>query len=114
MVAGKDLTTEVDIKAALERARDEPPLPAALSANYNSELDAIVIRVDDGRRLLIPREEMQGLEDATEDQIAEIEIFGGLDIAWPQLDVDHYLPHLLEGRYSTEKWKQMRGKVVAA
>lgn len=110
MAAGRDLTTEADIEAALERARNEPLLPTALSAEYHHDLDAIVITVDDGRRLLIPREEMQGLEEATTDQLAQIEIFGGVDIAWPQLDVDHYLPYLLEGRYATERWKQARQK----
>jgi hypothetical protein len=26
----------------------------------------------------------------------------------PTLDVDHYLPHLLVGKYSSERWKQSR------
>ena len=114
MASGKDLTTKADIDAAMERARSEPPLPEALSAEYHRGLDAIVIKVDNGHRLLIPREEMQGLEDATEAQLADIEIHGGLDIAWPRLDVDHYLPYLLEGQYATEKWKQARQKQVVA
>ncbi len=114
MAVARDLTTDADIEAALERARNEPPLPAALSAEYNRELDAIVIKVDDGRRLLIPREQMQGLEEATDAQLAQIEIFAGVDIAWPQLDVDHYLPYLLEGRYATENWTQARQKQVVA
>jgi len=112
---GRDLTTEADIDAAYERARNSPPLPRALSACYDRALDVIVLHVDTGRRLVIPREELQGLENATEEQIAQIEIFGGLDIAWPQLDLDHYLPALVKGIYGSDKWMEsLHGHAVAA
>lgn len=100
--------TDADIDAALEDAKHLPPEPAALSGEYNRALDLIILKIDDGSRLTIPREQLQGLEDATPEQLAHIEIFGGNDIAWPELDVDHYLPHLLAGKYSTERWKQSR------
>jgi hypothetical protein len=103
-------TTEEELDAILERVRldPEPDEPTALSAEYIRSLDLILLKLDDGSRLAIPREQLQGLEYATPDQLAHIEIFGGLDIAWPDLDVDHYLPYLLEGKYSTEKWKKAR------
>jgi hypothetical protein len=101
-------TTDEEIDAALEQAKLLPPRPAAISAEYDKRLDVVILHIDNGRRLVIPREEMQGLEDATDTQLAQIEIFGGQDIAWPQLDVDHYLPYLLEGKYATERWKQER------
>ena len=99
-------TTDEEIDAALEQAKLLPPRPAAVSAEYDNRLDVVILHLDNGRRLVIPREEMQGLEDATEAQLAQIEIFAGQDIAWPQLDVDHYLPYLLEGSYGSEKWMQ--------
>jgi hypothetical protein len=109
-------TTEEELDAILERVRldPEPDDPCALSAEYIRSLDLVLLKLDDGSRLAIPREQLQGLEDATLDQLAHIEIFGGLDIAWPDLDVDHYLPHLIEGRYSTEKWKQARAQRAVA
>jgi hypothetical protein len=100
--------TDADIDAALEDARDLPPEPVALSAEYNRALDLIILKIKDGSRLVIQRELLQGLENATPEQLAHIEIFGGNDIAWPDLDVDHYLPHLIEGRYASEKWKRTR------
>jgi hypothetical protein len=106
MAHGDVITTDAEIDAAYERARNSAPLPKALSACYNRALDVIVLHVDNGRRLVIPREELQGLEHATEEQIAEIEIFGGLDIAWPRLDLDHYLPALVQGIYGSEKWME--------
>lgn len=99
-----DITTEAELDAALAAATD--PEVRALRGEYHRELDVVILYLDDGRRLVIPHEEMQGLENATPEQLADIQIFGlGQDIAWPQLDVDHYLPDLLEGQYATEKWK---------
>jgi len=115
MAHGKLITTDEEIEAALERAKGQPNLPRALSASYDHALDVIVLKIDNGRRLVIPREDLQGLENATEEQIAHIEIFGGLDVAWPQLDLDHYLPALMKGIYGSDKWMQtLKRHAVAA
>ena len=110
----RDLTTDDDIDRALAEAATQPDRPAATSAEYNRDFDMIILRLDTGRRLLIPREELQGLENATEAQLSEIEIHAGVDIAWPQIDVDHYLPHLLEGKYASERWQQSREATKSA
>lgn len=110
-------TTDAEIDAALEEARKAPAEPEAVSAEYlGGTADLVVIRLNTGVRLTIPREELQGLQNATEAQLAQIEIHAGVDIAWPQLDVDHYLPYLLEHRYGSTKWMQalqQRGVVAA-
>ncbi len=106
--------TDKDIDAALEDARTLPPQPSALSAEYNPTLDVIVIRLNTGRRLVLPREDLQGLRDATPEQIADIQIFGPNDICWPQLDLDHNLYSLLEGRYGNDRWMQQIGNPAAA
>ena len=108
MNRAKVVMTDEDIDAALEQARLLPPRPNAVSADYNRLLDLIILKIDNGQRLVIPREQLQGLENATEAQLADIQILAGQDIAWPQLDVDHYLPYLLEGQYASEKWKKAR------
>jgi hypothetical protein len=108
MAKGRNLTTDADIDAALERARldPEPDRPRAVSGEYDSRLDLIILHLDNGLRLVIPRENLQGLENATEDQVSQIEIFGGYDIAWPKLDLDHFLPALLDGIYGSDKWME--------
>ena len=108
-----DITDE-DIDRALAEAALLPELVRALSARYEPSLDLVILHLDNSHRLVIPREEMQGLENASPAQLAHVEIFSGLDIAWPDLDVDHYLPHLMEGKYATEKWKQAHALVKAA
>ena len=110
----KVMITDEEIDAALERARLQPERPTAVAAEYNRALDLVVLSIDNGQRLEIPRAQLQGLEDANEAQLADIQIFAGVDIAWPQLDVDHYLPHLLEGKYASEKWKKAREQQTVA
>jgi hypothetical protein len=115
MNQGIDLTTEQDIDAAMERARMVPDRPVAISATYNTALDIVILQLNNGRRLVIPREMLQGLTSATAEQLSDIEIHCGVDIAWPQLDVDHYLPYLIEGSYGSDKWmKSLKESLVAA
>ena len=115
MAQGRVVTTDAEIDVALERAKEFDKEPRATAAEYNRDVDVVVVHLNTGRRLVIPREELQGLEGATEGQLAEIEVFAGLSLAWPQLDVDHYLPHLLEGRYGDERWMEaLRQRGVAA
>ena len=109
-------TTDEEIDAILERNRLDPTPdpPTAIGATYDSRLDLVLIQLDNGERLTIPREQMEGLESATPEQLSSLQIFAGVDIAWIDLDVDHYLPHLLEGKYASERWKQARKQQVAA
>ena len=99
-------TTDEEIDAALEQARTLPPETHALSGEYNRALDLIILRLDNGRRLVIPREDMQGLQEATPEQISDIQVFFGNDICWPQLDLDHDLQALLKGRYGNDRWME--------
>ena len=96
MAQGDVLTTEADIDRALERSKQFDKIPRARTAKYDASVDALILQLTNGRRLIVPREELEGLESATEAQLSDIEIYAGLGLAWPQLDVDHYLPYLLE------------------
>ena len=115
MVQGRVVTTDTGVDAALERAKEFDKEPRVTAAEHNREVDVVVVHQTTGRRLVIPREELQGLENASAAQFAEIEVFAGLSVAWPQLDADHYLPYLLEGRYGDERWTEaLRRRGVAA
>ncbi|WNJ89926.1 DUF2442 domain-containing protein [Bosea sp. 685] len=56
-------------------------------------------------QLAIPVRRIEGLAEASADHLAEIEISpAGLGLFWPQLDVDVYLPALLQGVFGSRKW----------
>jgi hypothetical protein len=74
-------------------------------------LDLLILKLSDGRRQVIPREELQGLESATKDQIARVEILGnGTGLHWPALDVDLYVPSLIRGVYGSKNWMAKIGR----
>jgi len=101
------LTTMEEIDAAIERAKEINDEPRLVEAEYHAapDLDLFIFTISDGRRLAIPREDIQGLEKATPAQAADMEIGPNrVSIRWPQLDVDHYLPNMLEGRYGNDAW----------
>jgi hypothetical protein len=99
-VRHKILTTDAEIDRALQHARSLPSEPLLTEIEYKSGpgLD-LLLKLSDGRRLLIPREDLQGLQSATRRQIAQVEILGnGTGIHWPALDLDLYVPQAAPAR----------------
>ena len=106
-----DRTTDEEIDEAIERAKEFDSFPRILEARYRSEpgLEFLMLRLSDGRRLLIPKEELGELKNATPEQAADLTIgTHGLDVWWPQLDDGLYLPDFLEYR-----WGKAQGEVAA-
>jgi hypothetical protein len=99
-------STDESTEANLREAAQVDGEPRVLAAVYDRAMDAIVLKLTNGRRLLVPREELQGLEDATPEQAAEIRNYAGLALSWPRLDVNHSVPSLLEHRYGNAEWME--------
>ena len=100
-------TTDEQIDAALERARAQGELPRIVEATYHPEpdLDLFVLKISDGRRLVIPREYIQPLAGATPEQAADFTTNPiGSHIWWPKLDEGLHIAGLLEHRYGNDKW----------
>jgi hypothetical protein len=101
-----DLTTDEEIDAALQAARSAPDQPRILQASYRAGpgLEFLELKLSDGRRLLIPREDLSELDNATTAQAVDLFIGpNGFDIWWPQIDDGLYLPDFLEYRWRKEQ-----------
>ncbi len=106
-------TTNAEIDRAIERARRlrNEPLVTGVEYRPGPGLDLLILRLSDGRRHVIPRELLQGLESGTSKQIAHVEIVGGgTGLHWPELDADLYVPALLRGVYGTRLWMARIGR----
>jgi Protein of unknown function (DUF2442) len=107
------LTTDAEIDRAIKRAKTLRSEPLVTEVEYKPApgLDLLILKLNDGRRHVIPREDLQGLQSATKEQIARVEILGGgTGLHWPDLDVDLYVPGLLRGIYGTKKWMAEIGR----
>lgn len=109
----KVVTTDSEIDRAIARARRLRHQPLVTEVEYKSApgLDLLVLKLSDGRRHVIPREDLQGLQSATKEQISRIEILGGgTGLHWPALNVDLYVPGLLRGIYGNKAWMAKIGR----
>jgi hypothetical protein len=113
VVRHKIVTTDAEIEHAIEHAKSLQGEPRVTEVEYRpgAGLDLLILRMSDGRRHMIPREDVQGLQSATKEQIARVEILGkGTGLHWPALDVDLYVPGLLRGVYGNKKWMAEIGR----
>lgn len=93
------------IDAAKARSGSVPPPARVTSVRFDESQDRVVILIDDGCRLEIPRSNLEGIAGATPEQARDVESFMlGTAINWPQLDYAFPLEGLREGRYGSEQW----------
>lgn len=95
-----------------QRARQ----PGVLKARYDRRTARLVLHLDSGLHVAFLPAQAQGLETATPDELAEIEISpSGLGLHFPRLDADLYVPALLEGFLGSQRWHaQQRGRLGGA
>jgi uncharacterized protein (DUF433 family) len=108
--AARDLTDA----AAAERVCRRPKctaLPRVVEALYDVPNHEVTIRFENGARMAFPRHLLEGLGNASPDQLQEIAISGpGTGLYWPQLDVGHYVRGLMDGVFGSRRWMQALGR----
>ena len=104
--------TDEQIEAARSRAREfQADDRRALRVVFEKKPDLVTLYLDDGVRISIPRRSLEGLHDASPAQLTKVEILGrGTGIRWPLLDVDHYVPGLLNYMFGTSRWMAELGR----
>ena len=109
--------TDAVIDAALERGRvARENEPRALAARYDRASGRVVVDLENGCTFAFPPRLAQGLEDASAEELSDIEILGtGYGLHWEALDVDLSLPGLMAGIFGTSAWMARRaGRATSA
>lgn len=98
--------TDADVRRAEKRMQARlKESPRAIGARHDRRDARIVVTLSNGLDLGIPVRLAQGLAGARPADLADIQISPtGLGLHWPRLDVDLYLPALLEGVFGTRRW----------
>jgi hypothetical protein len=104
------MTSREEFDRAKRRAESlRAKTPIATAARYDRRLGRIVIRLDSGLEVAFSPRDAQGLESARPSQLSEIAISpSGFGIYFPKLDVDIYLPALLQGLLGSRAWMAAR------
>jgi Protein of unknown function (DUF2442) len=95
--------TDAEIDAAAERGRiARTSEPRAVAARYDRGLGRMVVELTNGCTFTFPPRLAQGLEQATDEQLAKVELLGaGYGLHWEALDADLSVPGLLAGLFGT-------------
>jgi hypothetical protein len=98
--------TDAAIDAALARGRAaHANEPRAAAARYDRASSRVIVDLENGCTFAFPPHLAQGLETASDDQLAAVEILGrGYGLHWEELDVDLSLPGLMAGIFGTKAW----------
>jgi hypothetical protein len=106
------ITTDPEIEAALKKAKLLAHEPVAISVEHIPSLNLLIVELSNHRRLALPVEDLQQLGSATHAQIQNYQLLGrGTGIHFPDLDVDLYVPALIEGVYGNRSWMANLGKI---
>jgi hypothetical protein len=111
-----DLTDD-QIDAALARGKaNRQREPRATKAWYVVEPKRVLVELENGCTFGFPPGLAQGLEAATDEQLAEVEILGdGYGLHWEALDVDVSVPGLIAGVFGTRSYvARQAGRAVSA
>lgn len=98
--------TEDTFAAATRRATARVnQSPGVTRAFFDPQQARVVLELNTGMVLTFPVQDIEGLSQATPQQLQQIEISpSGLGIHVPALDVDLYIPSLLQGFMGTKQW----------
>ncbi|HTN95643.1 MAG TPA: DUF2442 domain-containing protein [Nordella sp.] len=97
--------TEREAEQAEKRMRMQREAGHAISARYDRRAGRIVVELNTGIQLAVPVHQIEGLAHASSEELAKIEISpAGLGLHWPRIDVDVYVPALLQGVFGSTKW----------
>lgn len=108
--------TDAQIDAAMARGKLAlESEPRAAAARYDAAADRMVVDLTNGCTFAFPPRIAQGLERATAQQLADVEILGlGYGLHWEALDVDLSLPGLLSGLFGTKShMARLAGKATS-
>jgi hypothetical protein len=102
--------TDTEIDAALERGRiAQQSEPRAASARYDRKSGRVIVELTNGCIFAFPPCMAQGLEAATDSDLATVQILGaGYGLHWEDLDVDLSVPGLLAGLFGTKAYLARR------
>ena len=101
-----DDLSDFQIDQALERGRQARETgPRARRAFYDRNLGLIAVDLTNGCSVTFPVALVQGLETASADQVAEVEVQGqGYGLHWESLDLDLSVPGLMADLFGTRAY----------
>lgn len=91
-------------KRQWEVERAERPIPS--SVRFDAASARIIVEFTNGAAFMVPARALEGLEAATDAQLAEVELLGKTGLHWESLDTDYTISGLMNGIFGTTAFVQ--------
>lgn len=103
-----DEITDAEVDAALARGEELlRTMPRAQRVRYDAESGRVLVELSNGCVFAFPPRLVQGLEDASEADIACVEVLGvGFALNWEAPDVQVSLEGLMDGIFGTRRYME--------
>jgi hypothetical protein len=86
--------------------RDGAPIP--ISVRYDPPSGRVVVEFANGSAFMVPARSLQGLEQASETQLADVSLLGETGLRWEAMDIDFTIAGLMHGIFGTAKFMDAR------
>jgi hypothetical protein len=104
--------TDLELSQAKERWQQERRLqPAASDVRYDPSSGRIVVEFSNGAAFMVPARALEGLQEASDADLSEVELLGQTGLHWEKLDVDFSIQGLMRGIFGSHAFveAQRRG-----
>lgn len=101
--------TETQYDAATRRGEEErasAPIPE--SVRYDRPSGRIIVEFTNGSAFMTPARALEGLENATDAELEDVQLLGETGIHWDRLDTDFTINGLMRGIFGTLKFMEAR------
>ena len=96
---------EIARVSATHEASADDREPRAKSARFDRRSCRILVEMDNHCLFAFPAKHVQGLEGATLEELADIELLGnGYALHWPRVNADIRIESALAGTFGSRKW----------
>jgi Protein of unknown function (DUF2442) len=112
-----DFVIDAALQAQINLARQAGEVldetePRAVNAWYELTSSRVFIEIKNGVVMGFPYQLLEGLELATPEQLAEVEVTpSGYGLHWESLDVDLGVPQLVAGIFGAKTWMKELGRL---
>ncbi|MGK9054010.1 DUF2442 domain-containing protein [Neorhizobium petrolearium] len=101
-------TELAEAKRRWETERSQRPIP--VSVRFDASSGGIVVEFANGAAFMVPARSLEGLTDATDEQLAEVELLGETGLHWESLDVDYSISGLMSGIFGSRTFMEAQRK----
>lgn len=103
--------SDAELAAAKERWRQEhAERPVPVAVRFDAASARVIVDFTNGACFMFPAHALEGLENATPEQLAEVELLGETGLHWESLDVDYTISGLMNGIFGSRSFMEAQRK----